>query len=72
MTESTLADRLERLEILVSEQEYTIETLNRIVTEQAKDIDRLEFTAEQLRQQVGELRKRIPQAKPVDERPPHY
>ncbi len=72
MPDNELAERLERLEILVSEQEYTIETLNRIVTEQTKDIDRLEFTVEQLRQQVGDLRKRIPEAKPVDEKPPHY
>jgi len=72
MPDSEWSERLQRLEILVSEQEYTIETLNRIVTEQTKDIDRLEFTVEQLRQQVGDLRKRIPEAKPVDEKPPHY
>ena len=72
MPDSEWSERLQRLEILLSEQEYTIETLNRIVTEQTKDIDRLEFTVEQLRQQVGDLRKRIPEAKPGDEKPPHY
>ncbi len=72
MPETEQAARLERLEMLVSEQEYTIETLNRIVTEQTKDIDRLECTVEQLHQQVGDLRKRIPEARPLDEKPPHY
>ncbi len=72
MPVTDLAERLQRLEILVSEQEYTIEALNRIVTEQTKDIDRLECTVEQLRQQVGDLRKRIPEARPLDEKPPHY
>jgi SlyX protein len=72
MPETELTARIDRLEMLVSEQEYTIETLNRIVTEQTKDIDRLECTVEQLRRQVGELRKRIPAARPVDEKPPHY
>ncbi len=72
MPDSEQTARLERLEILVSEQEYTIETLNRIVTAQTKDIDRLECTIEQLRQQVSDLRKRLPEPRPVDEKPPHY
>ncbi len=72
MTQQDLIDRIDKLEILFSEQQHTVETLNSVVTQQADLIDTLEDQIGQLKQQFRELRQQIPETTIVDEKPPHY
>jgi len=72
MTLDTPEQRINRLEMLFSEQEYTIETLNDIVTRQADDIVRLSARLEQLNQHFKDLREQLPDAASAFEKPPHY
>ncbi len=67
-----LINRIDKLEILFSEQEYTVESLNSVVTSQAQQIDQLNDTIELLRHQIKEFKKQIPESAIVDEKPPHY
>ncbi|MDJ0834770.1 MAG: SlyX family protein [Gammaproteobacteria bacterium] len=64
--------RIDRLEIMLSEQEYTIETLNSVITRQSRDILELTQQLDLLRLQIKELKKQVPQAPIIDEKPPHY
>jgi len=66
----TLAERLEALEVRVTYQDDTIETLNQTITAQWAEVDRLT-------RQVAELKERLQDAEsnmpvPANERPPHY
>ena len=72
MTKENNADRLSKLEILFCEQEYTIETLNSIVTQQNLDIKQLTGQLELFKHQLQDLKKQLPEDIIVDERPPHY
>ncbi len=72
MTSDTIETRIEKLEILFSEQEYTVESLNAVVTRQAQEIDQLTDTIELLKHQIQEFKKQIPETAIVDEKPPHY
>jgi len=73
MTTADHIQRLGKLEILFSEQEYTIETLNTVITRQDRDIDQLQQQVELLNLQLKELKKMVPQGDaPQDEKPPHY
>jgi SlyX protein len=70
MTDRTLADRVDALEIRLTYQDETIEALYQAVTAQWKQIDAL------LRQ-VAELSERVREAEavrpaPANEPPPHY
>ncbi len=64
--------RINRLEIMLSEQEYTIESLNSVITRQTRDILELNQQLELLRLQLTELKKQQPQPTVIDEKPPHY
>jgi len=67
--------RLENIEILFSEQEYTIQTLNEIVTRHANKIDLLEVQITLYKEQISALQEaqnNEPNAGIIDERPPHY
>lgn len=72
MTIDNLITRIDKLEILFSEQEYTVESLNTVVTRQAQEIGLLTDTVELLKHQVKEFKKQIPESAIVDEKPPHY
>ena len=72
MTQQHLIDRIDKLEILFSEQEFTVEALNTVITRQTLQIDALEDKLELLKQQLKELKKQIPDNAIVDEKPPHY
>jgi SlyX protein len=66
----TLIERIDALEMRLSYQDVTIETLNQTITAQWAEIDRLT-------RQVAELKERLQEAEsnapgPVNERPPHY
>lgn len=68
-----LQSRIERLEILHSEQDYTIQALNDTVAQQDQQITLLKLHLEQLQLQLQSLRTEAPGA--VDngfEPPPHY
>ncbi len=64
--------RIDRLEMLLSEHDYTIETLNSVITRQTQDILELNQQLDLLRLQLKELKKQLPQTTIIDEKPPHY
>ncbi len=72
MNETNQNERIDRLEMLLSEHEYTVETLNAIVTEQSDQLSLLNTQVETLKNQVKELKSYLPQQQAVDEKPPHY
>lgn len=72
MTTESQAARLSKLETLFCEQEYTIETLNTIVTQQNNDIKHLTSQFEMIKHQIMELKKLVPEETIVDQKPPHY
>ncbi|MDP4004309.1 SlyX family protein [Methylobacterium sp. NEAU K] len=63
--------RIDRLEMRLTEQDATIEDLNRTVTEQWRVIDRLVRQVEALREQVDEAAARATPRGP-EPPPPHY
>ena len=67
---NALSERIDALEMRLTFQDETIETLNQTITEQWKQID-------VLTRQLAELKDRLKDAEsnapgPVNERPPHY
>ena len=71
--QTSLQTRLERLEALYSEQDYTIQALNDTVSRQDREIASLLQDIEQLRQQLQSLRSGL--ADDIDpgfQKPPHY
>ena len=67
---SGLSERIDALEMRLTFQDETIETLNRTITDQWKQIDALT-------RQLAELKERLQDAESsatgtVNERPPHY
>ena len=67
---NALNERIDALEMRLTFQDETIETLNQTITEQWKQIDALT-------RQLAELRQRLQDAESsaggaVNERPPHY
>ncbi|WP_020180615.1 SlyX family protein [Methylopila sp. M107] len=64
-----LAERLAALESRIAYQDETIETLNRTVTAQWSDIDRLKRHVALLEDRVDDAANG---AGPVDRPPPHY
>jgi SlyX protein len=67
---NALNERIDALEMRLTFQDETIETLNQTITEQWKQIDALT-------RQLAELKDRLQDAEsntagPLNERPPHY
>ncbi|MBR1191849.1 SlyX family protein [Bradyrhizobium sp. AUGA SZCCT0169] len=67
---NAFGERIDALEMRLTFQDVTIETLNQTITEQWKQIDALT-------RQLAELKERLQDAEsnitgPVNERPPHY
>lgn len=67
---NALSERIEALEMRLTYQDESIETLNQTITAQWAQIDRLT-------RQVAELKDRLQEAEnnapgPANERPPHY
>jgi SlyX protein len=65
-----LSERLDALEMRLTYQDVTIETLNQTITSQWVEIDRLT-------RQIAELKERLQEAEsnapgPANEPPPHY
>ena len=66
----TLSERIDALEMRLTFQDESIETLNQTITAQWKQIDALT-------RQLAELKERLQDAEsntggPINERPPHY
>jgi uncharacterized coiled-coil protein SlyX len=73
----SLQSRLDKLELLYSEQDHTIQTLNDMVAQQGQEISRLHSRLEQIKAQLHSLK--IEAASEVEspshgefEIPPHY
>jgi len=64
-------ERFVDIEIKLVHQEDMVDSLNEIVYEQQKRIDKLEALVAALAQQLREGNRNDGQG-PVDERPPHY
>ena len=72
MTDS-LQPRLDRLEVLYSEQDYIIQALNDTISQQDRELTRLNVNLEQLRMQMQSLRSELsPDINSGSEQPPHY
>ena len=72
MTDS-LQPRLDRLETLYSEQDYIIQALNDTISQQDRELTRLNINLEQLRMQMQSLRSELsPDINSGSEQPPHY
>jgi len=66
----TLGDRIEALEVRLTYQDETIETLNKTITEQWLKIDALTRQLVTLSDRLQEAESRAPGA--TNEPPPHY
>ena len=69
-----ISEKLTEIEILYSEQEYTIHTLNETVIRQDREISRLSADLQWVKQQLISLKDQMPGsgANSIDEIPPHY
>ena len=65
--------RLEQLEVLYSEQDYTVQSLNATVARQEREIIRLSRNLERLDEQLRSIRKDFGDDISADsDKPPHY
>jgi SlyX protein len=67
-----LADRFDAIEIRLAYQDETIETLNKTITTQWTEIDRLKREMTRLSDRVLEAENRAGSAMQPDAPPPHY
>ena len=68
-----LQDQLDRLEILYTEQDYTIQALNNTVAQQEREISHLGSRIERLEVELRSLKSNLPSdVGPGFEKPPHY
>jgi SlyX protein len=65
-----LSDRIDAMEVRLTYQDMTIETLNQTITAQWVEIDRLTRQIAELKGRLQEAESNVPG--PVNERPPHY
>ena len=65
-----LSERIDALEMRLTYQDVTIETLNQTITEQWKQIDALTRQLAELKERVQEAESHAPG--PANEPPPHY
>ena len=67
---NALGERIDALEMRLTYQDVTIETLNQTITAQWVEIDRLTRQLRDLKERVQEAESNAPG--PVNEPPPHY
>jgi SlyX protein len=65
-----LTERIDALEMRLTYQDVTIETLNQTITAQWVEIDRLTRQVTELKARLQEAESNVPG--PVNEPPPHY
>ena len=65
--------RLEQLEVLYSEQDYLVQTLNATVAQQEQEILRLGQSLERISAQLQSLKNSLgDEIDPLVDKPPHY
>jgi uncharacterized coiled-coil protein SlyX len=69
---STSLEQIAKLEMLFSEQEHTLQTLNDIITRQDRDLAKLMLDFESLKLQYIDLKSQLPDQQTISEPPPHY
>ena len=67
---NALSERIDVLEMRLTYQDESIETLNQTITAQWAQIDRLTRQIAELKERLQEAESQVPG--PVNERPPHY
>jgi SlyX protein len=67
---NALNERIDALEMRLTYQDVTIETLNQTITEQWKQIDALTRQVAELKERLQEAERHAPG--PANEPPPHY
>jgi SlyX protein len=72
MSETSLAKQIEALEVRIAYQDETIETLNKTVTAQWKQIDALTRAINNLTDRVQEAENGSRTAASPESPPPHY
>ena len=65
-----LSKRIDALEMRLTYQDESIETLNQTITAQWTEIDRLTRQVAELKERLREAESNMPG--PANERPPHY
>ena len=65
-----LSERIDGLEMRLTYQDETIETLNQTITAQWQQIDALTRQVAELKERLQDAESNLPG--PVNERPPHY
>jgi len=71
--DQSLQHRIEHLESLYAELEYTVQTLNDTVSRQDREITSLTLTIERLKEQLKTLQNDISSnISPEHDKPPHY
>jgi SlyX protein len=65
-----MSDRIDALEMRLTYQDESIETLNQTITAQWKEIDRLTRQIDELKERLQEAESNAPA--PANEPPPHY
>jgi uncharacterized coiled-coil protein SlyX len=69
----SLESKLTRLEMLYTEQDYTIQTLNEVVSQQDQEISMLTLNIEKIKDQLQMLKSELSSnIDPVVDKPPHY
>jgi uncharacterized coiled-coil protein SlyX len=69
----SLESKLTRLEMLYTEQDYTIQTLNEVVAQQDQEISMLNLNIEKIKNQLQMLRSDLSSnIDPIVDKPPHY
>lgn len=67
---NALSERIDALEMRLTYQDESIETLNQTITAQWAQIDRLTRQMAELKERLQEAEGHVPS--PANERPPHY
>ncbi len=69
----SLEAKIAKLEIMFSEQEYTIQSLNDMIAQQDKEISQLNINLDQVRVQLRALKSELSvEIDPEIDKPPHY
>ncbi len=69
----SLEDKIAQLEVMFSEQEYTIQSLNDMIAQQDQEISQLNINLDQVKVQLRALKSELSiDIDPEIDKPPHY
>jgi SlyX protein len=72
MTEPTISSRIDTLEMRIAYQDEVIEDLNKTITAQWKELDRMSREMAHLADRLREAEQRAASGGPPEPPPPHY